>query len=115
MRFFVFCVLLLLATATASRYIVREEFRWKVVRDVNSQDSDEEATDSANLQPCSQLIEPAIASTIPSHRKSEAADQQGYQDWEAYKGLHGKSFTDENEENERMLPSWLLNNMCAST
>uniref|UniRef100_A0A915ES49 Cathepsin L n=1 Tax=Ditylenchus dipsaci TaxID=166011 RepID=A0A915ES49_9BILA len=29
--------------------------------------------------------------------------QQGYQDWEAYKGLHGKSFTDENEENERML------------
>jgi len=29
--------------------------------------------------------------------------QQGYQDWEAYKGLHGKTFTEESMENERML------------
>lgn len=28
---------------------------------------------------------------------------QGYQEWEAYKGLHSKTFADESEENERML------------
>uniref|UniRef100_A0A915E8C1 Uncharacterized protein n=1 Tax=Ditylenchus dipsaci TaxID=166011 RepID=A0A915E8C1_9BILA len=76
MRFFVFCVLLLLATATASR--------WKVVRDVNSQDSDEEATDSASLQ-----------TLQPAHRARNR--QYNAQPSER------KSFTDENEENERML------------
>uniref|UniRef100_A0A915E7G6 Uncharacterized protein n=1 Tax=Ditylenchus dipsaci TaxID=166011 RepID=A0A915E7G6_9BILA len=96
MRFFVFCVLLLLATATASR--------WKVVRDVNSQDSDEEATDSANLQtlPPANRARNRQYNAQPSESLKQLI-QQGYQDWEAYKGLHGKSFTDENEENERML------------
>lgn len=43
---------------------------------------------------------------VQARRPSDSLRQmisQGYQDWETYKGLHSKTFTDENEENERML------------
>jgi cathepsin L len=100
----IFCVLV--AVASASRYIVKEEFRWKIVRadDNNDVESTESSTEVA-----AEEIQPAHRARNRQYNAAKPSDslrqliQQGYQDWEAYKGLHGKTYSNDDTENARML------------
>ncbi|KAI1731414.1 papain family cysteine protease domain-containing protein [Ditylenchus destructor] len=71
--------------------------RWRIVRDASDNDVAESPLED---------IQPAARRRSYNVKPSESLKQliqQGYQDWEAYKGLNGKSFYDEDTENERML------------
>jgi len=99
MRLAVFSILLLsvlLATVSASR--------WKIVRDTEAVSAEQETT-AQELQPAAPVAHRARNRqyNIKPSESLKQLIQQGYQDWEAYKGLHGKTYYDEDMENERML------------
>lgn len=69
-------------------------------------DEDDRNVDGAALQTAVQSRGRGRQYSIRRTQSTDSLRQmimQGYQDWETYKGLHSKTFVDENEENQRML------------